>query len=51
MAPMLAAAQHPRSPRVADRHRTSAQKRRTNRRVEQAEVREIAARYTRRVTR
>ncbi len=32
--PMLAAIQHPRSPRTAQPHRTNAQVRRTNRRVE-----------------
>lgn len=41
--PMLAAVQHPKSPRVATPHRTTAQVRRSNRRAERDELRRLAA--------
>ncbi len=45
--PMLATIQHPRSPRTAQPHRTTTQVRRSNRRLEQAEVRKLAEHYIR----
>ncbi len=43
--PMLARIQHPRTPRTAQPHRTPAQVRRSNRRVERDELRRLVDRY------